>query len=167
MKRIKHLPFYIGGLSAFAYAFAASGAMAQEPERYLCQAVGSHTPEPLGDREHHALETEVDSCRAVEGPMAGGVMTANVMWEWDGPKAKLIAISGIVRKPGATAAFHGLDGNVELIMSDGKVTGVTASGHNVIEVATGSAASLQGKTVSWTAKGTGPDTFEVTGTFQQ
>jgi hypothetical protein len=164
MKKSGFLTLYCGALAATA--FAAPAAMAQEAEHYVCQVVGNPSREPLGDHQGHALTMEVDSCRAVDGPMAGGVMTTTSIWEWDGPKAKLISTGGIGRKPGATTAFHSVDGSVELILSDGKVTGADASGHSLIDVATGSAAPAQGKTITWTSKATGPDTFEISDTVQ-
>jgi hypothetical protein len=166
MTRSMHLPLHVGALSAIAFAFAAPSALAQEAEHQTCRVVGNSEPEQIGDRAGHALSTELDSCRIDSGPMAGAIVTSTVIWEWDGPKAKLVAGGGIVRKPGSTSAFHSVDGNVELTMSDGKVTGATASGHTLIDVGAGSAVSLQGKSVTWTAKATGPNTFEISDTIQ-
>ena len=161
MKGSNHLPLYFGGFAVIAFALGAPSARAQEAGRDVCQAVGNHAPEPLGDRQGHAMETELDSCRTTEGLMAGAVMNASAIWEWDGAKATLLSSQGTSRKPGATVAFQGIDGKVELMMSNGKVTGSTASGHTLITLATGDAAPLQGKTAAWTAKSTGPDSFEL------
>ena len=46
-------------------------------------------------------------------------------------------------------------------MTDGKVTGFTGSGKGTAVVATGSAASMAGKSDTWTAKSTGMGQFSV------
>jgi len=68
---------------------------------------------------------------------------------------------GASRTPGATLTFQDLDGTVEVIMTDGKPTGWKGSGHSLITLATGSAASFKGKKLEWTAKSTGPYVHEV------
>jgi hypothetical protein len=111
---------------------------------------------PLGDREGHSLSVANDSCRAESGPMAGGVFNIVTVWEWDGPKAVLLTQSGVISKPGATAVLNGIDGNVVLTMTDGKVTGWTSTGRHLVVMATGDWASLKGKTIAFKAKPTGP-----------
>jgi hypothetical protein len=127
---------------------------------------GAFTPEQLGDREGHALSIGQSSCQSTEGPWAGAVLTETNMWEWDGPKAKELSGSGVVRKPGATAAFQHTDGTLEVTTTDGKPSGWTASGHGIVTLATGSWASFNGKKYEWTGKGTGPNVFEADYTFK-
>jgi len=95
------------------------------------------------------------------GPFAGGVMTSTNIWEWD--KTNAVALSGnsVIRKPGATAVLKAIDGKMSLTVADGKVTGATASGRNTVVLATGSAASLAGKSSTWTAKSTGPGQYTL------
>jgi hypothetical protein len=168
MKGIGHLPLYMCSLSALALALAApSSARAQELHGHdVCRGVGAFTPEQLGDREGHALSITQDSCETTEGPTAGAVMNDAVMLEWDGTKAKQLSSSGVARKPGATLAFQGLDGTLELTMTDRKPSGWTASGDTIVTLATGSWASLNGMKVAWTSKSTGPNVFETDYTFK-
>lgn len=163
---IKHLPLCIS-FSVIAFALAAPSATAEDVHGHIvCRQVGAFTPEQLGDREGHALSMTQSSCQTTEGPLAGAVQTETNMWEWDGPKAKELSGSGVARKPGATQAFQHTDGALELIMTDGKPSGWTASGHGVVTLSTGSWASLNGKTYEWSGRGTGPNVFEGDYTFK-
>ena len=160
MRRIKHVPLYFGSLSAIAFALAVPSATAQELHGHnVCRDVGAFTPEQLGDREGHALATTQSSCQGTEGE-ADAVNTETNMWEWDGPKAKELSGYGVARIPGATFAWQNTDGTVEVTMTDGKPSGWTASGHAIATLATGSWASSNGKKGEWTAKSTGPNTWE-------
>jgi hypothetical protein len=73
----------------------------------------------------------------------------------------LVSGNGVIRKPGATVVYVQTDGKLALTMTDGKVTGWTASGKGPWAIATGSAASLAGKSATWTAKPAGPGEFTV------
>ena len=84
------------------------------------------------------------------GVLDGSLTTAQEIWEWDGTNAKMLLESGVIRKPGAMATFELTEGKLALTMTDGKVTGFTASGKGRWPTATGTAASLAGK--SWTFK---------------
>lgn len=44
-----------------------------------CQNVGPFAPEPLGDRDGHALGVANYSCYADSGPWSGGVATATAV----------------------------------------------------------------------------------------
>ncbi len=149
-----------GIAAAIALMAVAPSAVAQESTSTLaCQDVGVSAPEPLGDREGHSILTSQTSCRVDSGPVSGGVSTGTDIWEWNGPKAVLLSSSGVVRKPGATVVYLSTAGTLALTMTDGKVTGWTASGRGTYPVATGSAASLAGKSFTFTAKPTGPGQF--------
>jgi hypothetical protein len=152
----------IGGLAAAVLAFAgfAPSAVAQNVRVLTCQDVGGGPPEPLGDREGHMIRVQQGSCRA-DGAYAGGVSTDEGIWEWDGSKAVELSGSGIVRKPGSTLAWKETEGNLALTITDGKVTGWTASGRGVNTLATGVWAKLAGKGYTWTAKPTGPSEYTV------
>ena len=53
------------------------------------------------------------------------------------------------------------EGKLALTMVEGKVTGWTASGRGTYPIATGSAASLAGKSFTWTIKSAGPGQFTM------
>ena len=153
-------------LAAAALAFSALGprAGAQELRNHdLCRQTSTDSLEQLGDREDHRLNSGMDSCETVEGVTKGAIWTSYIMWEWDGPKAKELAGWAVGRKAGATQTCQDIPekGTNELIMTDGKVTGWTASGQCVVTMGTGDFASMAGKTWYWNARPTGPMTYEI------
>ena len=93
--------------------------------------------------------------------MSGGVSTGTIIWEWDGTNAVLLSESGVIRKPGSSLVYRGTEGKLALTMADGKVTGFTASLKGQQQLATGSAASLAGKSYNLTSKSTGPSQWTV------
>jgi hypothetical protein len=143
-------------------AFAPSVVAEEVTMTMTCQSIGNSAPEPLGDREGHAISIGEVSCRVDGGPLSGGVLTGMDIWEWDGTNAVSLANNGIVRKPGATAMYQNTEAKLVLTMTDGKVTGATASGKGHWRMATGTAASLMGKACSYTANVTGPGQFTTT-----
>jgi hypothetical protein len=152
------------GVATFVIAFAAVAPTAVAQEVTLttnCSMVGHSPPEPIGDREGHAIAVEEDVCIDQSGPFVGGVYTGTAVWEWNGPTAVLVSAIGVARKPGATAAVQLTEGKIELTMANGKVTGATASGMGRWPIATGSVAALAGKSFTWTSKGTGPGQFST------
>jgi hypothetical protein len=155
-----------GMVTAIVFVAFGPGAKAQETGHDICRSIGGFTPEQLGDREHHALATTQESCQTTEGPTAGSVSNNIVVMEWDGPHAKELSGFGVGRKPGAALVFQDLDGQVEVTMADGKPTGWIATGHSILTLATGTWASLKGKTISWTAKPTGPNVTELDYTWK-
>ena len=158
-----HYPLNVCGVAAaIAFAAFAPSAVAQENiVKNTCQDVGVGPPEPLGDREGHSISVARFSCRIESGPMGGGVLTGTVIWEWDKTNAVLVSGSAVDRKPGADVVEQITEGKLALTMADGKVTGFTASGRGSYPLATGSAASLAGKSYTWTVKSTGPGQFEA------
>ena len=161
MKGIKHLPLYFGGLSVIALALGAPSASAQEVSKFFCQTVGgSDKPEPLGDREGHGITVTTASCRIVGGLLDGSLLTAQEIWEWDGTNAKMLLESGVIRKPGAIATYELTEGKLELAITDGKVTGFTASGKGRWPTASGTAASLAGKSWTWKSWAAGAGQWE-------
>lgn len=152
-----------GIATAIAFAAFAPSAVAQEIMKYICQDIGGGPPEPLGDREGHSISVGPYSCRVDSGALSGGVSTGASIWEWDKTNAVLVSGNGVIRKPGATVVYQATEGKLALTMADGKVTGFTASGRGSYPMAIGSAASLAGKSFTWTAKSTGPGQFEIDG----
>ena len=150
------------GLAAVAVAFVAlaPSAIAQEVTKFSCQAVGGGAPEPLGDREGHNITVTTASCRNVGGLLDGSLLTAQEIWEWDGTNAKMLLESGVFRKPGAIVTYELTEGKLALTMTDGKVTGFTASGKGRFPTATGTAASLAGKSWTWKSRPAGAGQWE-------
>jgi hypothetical protein len=149
------LPLYFGSLSMIFLALSAPGAVAQEVSKFFCQTVGGGVPEPLGDREGHNITVTTASCRIVGGLLDGSLLTAQEIWEWDGTNAKMLLESGVFRKPGALVTYELTEGKLALTMTDGKVTGFTASGKGRWPTATGTAASLAGKSWTWKSRDAG------------
>ena len=143
-------------------AAAAPSADAQDNTFTLtCQNIGGGAPEPLGDRPDHSISVSDYTCRFDSGPLKGGVSTANVIWEFDGPNAVVVSGNGVVRAPGGTVVYQETDGKLALTMTDGKVTGFTSSGKGDEKLATGSLAALAGKPYTWTAKAAGSGQFPI------
>jgi hypothetical protein len=142
---------------ACAMAFASPSGWAQDVAR--CRYVGPPVPEPLGDREGHALSTSQVSCRMESGSMEGGVLTGTTVWEWQGNSAVGLAGHGVTRKPGGTVAYVNSEMKLTLVMDGSRVVGTAASGHGRYVMATGSAASMLGKTYSFTTKPAGYGEF--------
>ena len=165
-----HSLLNVCGIATAAIALAAvapSAAVAQDNTFTLaCQNIGGGAAEPLGDRADHSIFVNDYSCRFDSGPMKGGVSTANAILEFDGPNAVVVSGNGVVRAPGATVVYQEAGGKVALTMTDGKVTGFTASGQGSFRMATGSAASLAGKSYTFATKSTGQGQFAVEITVQ-
>jgi hypothetical protein len=148
--------------TAIAFAAFAPDALAQEiTYTWTCQDVGTDPPEALGDREGHSISINVASCHSETEPMSGAVLTGTTIWEWNGPNAVLLSSNGVIRKPGATVVYQNTGGSLALTMTDGKVTGFTASGKGDEKLATGSLAVLAGKPYTWTANPAGPGQFTL------
>ncbi len=128
---------------------------------FACQYVGTSSLEPLGDREGHSLRDLDYSCLVTAGPLTGGVLTGRVVFEMDKSGGTLLIGGGVIRKPGATAVYQQTDAKLEITMSEGKVIGVTTTGHDRYVMAVGSAASMSGKSFAYTTKPTGPGQFSV------
>jgi hypothetical protein len=150
-----------GVVAAVAFVAAAPRAVAEEVAKNACQEIGHGSFESLGDREGHGILIVSASCRVESGPLEGGVLTAQYVWEWDKTTAALTFGGGIVRKAGATVVYQYTEGKTTLIMTDGKVTGYTSSGKGRWAVASGSAASLAGKTFTWESKPTGVGQYDT------
>ena len=141
---------------------SASSAAAQEiAYTFTCQDVGTDPPEALGDREGHSISINVASSHSESEPMSGAVLTGTTIWEWNGPNAVLLSSNGVIRKPGATVVYQNTGGSLALTMTEGKVTGFTASGKGDEKLATGSLAMLAGKPYTWTTKPAGPGQFTL------
>ena len=156
------------GIATAAIAFAGFTpvAVAQETAfKMTCRAVGEAAFEPLGDPEGHWLSVEDESCGVELGLLSGAVETGRVVWEeaHDKTNAVLVEGGGVIRKVGFTTVYRLTEGKRALVISDGKVVGVTATGRGAYAAAVGSAASLAGKSFTFSAKTTGPGQWEIEG----
>jgi hypothetical protein len=160
---MQHVQRFIGIAGAAAAMVFCSSAVAQSGLSYRlsCQSIGTSPPEPLGDREGHAVAVGQYTCRTEGGPLDGGVLTGNQIWEYDKTNAVGLAGNSVTRKPGAYAAAQVTESKLALTVADGRVTGFTGSGRAVYVMAIGSAAPLKGKTFSYTFQTTGPFQFAV------
>ena len=92
-------------------------------------AVGqTYSRVPIGDRDSHSISVEPYSCRIDGGPLSGCVAPGIVIWEDDGPKSIMLVRNGVIRKPGSMAVYSAKTGELSLILTDGRVSGWTASG---------------------------------------
>jgi hypothetical protein len=147
----------VGGLLLIASAVSTPTGSAEELRNHdLCRQATPYPPEQL-DREGHTLIMGMDSCETVEGVTKGAIWQSFGMWEWDGPKAKEMTGWAIGRKLGAIQVCNELPekATLELVLTDGKVTGWKASGQCVVTLATGHFTSMLGKTWYWDVKSTG------------
>lgn len=137
-------------------------AMAQSGSgRAVCNTHGPNWVEPVGDRDGHAVLVSEGNCVIQGGLLDGTVQTQQTIWEYDKGVGTMLSSHGVSRKPGAMAVFVNASGTQTLQMTDGRVTGWTATGKGKTPMASGAAASLAGKTYSWTARATGPRTYVV------
>lgn len=146
--------------SAFGLVGANDLAFADMIGRYQCTVVGPSALEPVGDRVGHGLQAIQYSCVGVDGLLKDAVLTGNAMVEWDGPKSTFLVASTTQRAAGGVAVGQLLEGNGAIVIKEGKPVGQDASGKATIKFASGTLASLSGKTVKWTSKPTGPNRFE-------
>lgn len=160
MKQSK-APYRIAAGILLGLLGASSLAQAPLTYRFLCQSVGTGPQEPLGDRDGHNLSVVAYSCRVEGGPLDGGLVTGNAIYEWDKTNATGLTGNGVVRKPGATAVLQLADFKNTLTLVDGKVTGFLASGQGTYKLATGSASALAGKTFSYTSRPNGWGQFVI------
>jgi hypothetical protein len=129
--------------------------------RYECNMLGTNTPEPIGDRAGHGLVSYQFSCIGVEGLLKGAVYSATHVSEWDGPDGKLVLVGGVHRMPGGLAVTQMQEGTSTIEMKDGKPVGVTGSGKALFKFASGSLASLSGKTLKFVNKSIGFNRFDI------
>jgi hypothetical protein len=129
--------------------------------RALCQNVGVNPFEAIGDREGHSLAVLQQTCRIEGAPLDGGILTGNIIYEWDKVAGTGLAGQSVVRKPGASVVIVLGEFKNALTMTDGKVTGFIGTGQGIHKLATGSAASLAGKSFSYTARSTGPGQYVI------
>jgi len=138
---------------------ASSGLTMAQSSKHSCMNLGPNLPEPLGDRDGHAVLVADASCMNEGGLLDGTVMTTRSVWELDKGAMNILSADGVSRKPGATVAYRVTAGSMTYVMKDGKPAGWNASGKGVYTMSTGSAAALSGKTFTWTGYATGPRSY--------
>jgi hypothetical protein len=150
-----------------ALAIVAPNALAQEASySETCQYIGGPPKsEPLGDRDGHSLSSVEVSCVVNSGLLSGGIGTNSILSEFNGPNGVLLMGGGVIRKPGATLVFELTEQKIALTVTDGKVTGASVNGRGKVLLGTGAAASLAGKTFSYTIKPGPPGQFTIETTY--
>lgn len=128
-------------------------------QSWTCLTVGAPQHERL-DRDDHSLRVNSYSCRVSGGALDGFVATATNIWEFERGAARLLAATGVLRKPGAAVVYQG-EGSQELIVAHGKPMGWTSAGTGVFKLATGSAAALAGKSFTFAARPEGTSVFTI------
>ncbi|MEJ6022287.1 hypothetical protein [Ramlibacter sp. PS4R-6] len=126
--------------------------------------VGASPPEALAGREGQTFSVGNYVCNAESGPLEGATFTGSNIWHWNSGNATFVSGNGVARKPGAQAVYETTTGKMKLLMNGNQVVGFEGEGKGIYRVATGSAAALEGKTVSYKFKSTGPGRFEVVST---
>jgi hypothetical protein len=147
--------------SALSLIAATGLARADTIGRYQCGVIGAIAQEPIGDRDGHVMLSFEYSCQGVDGLLKEAVVTAVSVSEWDGPKGTCLASLGLHRAPGGFAVGQLLECSASLVMKDGKPIGAESSGKTVFKFASGTLASLSGKTVKFTTKPVGVGRFEL------
>ena len=168
MKVSNRPAFYIGGFLAVALSLGVTSAQAQDFGREVCREIGRTVPEPLGDRQGHAITHTESSCKTMDGLTAGAVRSENSLFEWDGTTATLVSAYGVDRGPGGgVMALQDVDAKIDLMVTaGGRPIGWSGSGHSIVTLASGPWEALKGKTISWTARSTGLGEYEVVNTLQ-
>ncbi|WP_366526268.1 hypothetical protein [Bradyrhizobium sp.] len=75
--------------STLALVAASGAAFADVVARYECTIIGTNSPEPVGDREGHALVASQFTCVAVDGLLKGAALTGLNTTEWDGARGPI------------------------------------------------------------------------------
>jgi hypothetical protein len=162
----KRLLAFCIGITGLALVHVPASAQSGKAEQLHCNSVGYSPSQPLGDQKGHSVSVGDFTCRVEGGPLDGGVVTGSGIWEWHKTRAVLLSGMGVTRKPGTTLAWKQLSGKMELIMSDGKVTGFQGSGRGRATLATGAAAERKGKAYSFTFKTVEPGQWLVDVTYE-
>ncbi len=134
-----------------------------EVYRSYCTFYGAKSAENIGDRPDHKVTVGTNACEVTGGVLEGGIMTAQTIYEWDGPKATLLMGNGVLRKEGMIVVYKHLEGHTDVIHDD-KGTHYVATGTGVVAFASGAAASMSGKTYTFTivTPETGKYYFQIT-----
>jgi len=159
-------PLYVAAALVLSMLGAYSFAQTAITYKGICHNIGIAPQEPLGDREGHAISVSPYTCRLEGGPLDGGVLTGVSIYEWDKANAVGLSGNGVGRKAGASWVYQLGEFKNALTMADGKVTGFLATGQGTYKMATGTAASLAGKTFSYTARPSGTGQFVIDGKIE-
>ena len=127
-----------------------------------CINSGNNATDNIGDRPDHKISVGNVVCTVSGGVMEGGIMTAETIYEWDGPKATLLSGGGVLRKNGMVVVYKHTEGLTQRI-TEGKTTSYAATGKGIVSFASGAAASLSGQTYTFViVMENGRPVFEVT-----
>jgi hypothetical protein len=136
-------------VAAPALLCAANVAQAKgESYRSYCNFFGAKGADKIGDRPDHNVTVGNVVCEVTGGVLEGGIMTAQTIYEWDGPKATLLMGNGVLRKDGMLVVYKHTEGHTEIV-HEGNVTHYNATGKGIVAFASGPAASMSGKTYTF------------------
>jgi hypothetical protein len=150
---------------AMAFGAAVSLAAPDDPAhagligRYECNIVGTLGQEPIGDRPGHMLVSFQYSCYGIDGLLKGALYTASVASEWENQKGVYLYGAGIHRMTDGLAVIQLTEGTGTVVMQNDTPAISQAKGKVVFKLASGSLASLTGKTVDFTARLIDPGHF--------
>jgi hypothetical protein len=150
--------FFCSGLSLIG---ASGFAVADTIGRFECNYVGPVSQEPIGDRDGHNVVSVQYSCFGVDGLLKEAVYTGTSVSEWNGPKGMYLLSGGTVRSPGAFAVTQLLEGIGSVVMKDGQPVGAEAKGRAIFKFASGTLATLAGRTFNFVSKPIGYGRFDV------
>ncbi len=155
-------------IAALAFTTLSATASAQTAITFksTCQDIGISAREPINDREGHSITVGQYSCKNSGGVEEGSIQTGMVIWEWDKTNAMMLSGNGIARKPGAFLVYQNSEAKASLTIVDGKVTGITGTAKGVYKAASGSMASLAGKSFSSTFRSIGAGQFVIETTVE-
>jgi hypothetical protein len=144
---------------AVGLALPFAGIAQEMTDRAACHFAGPPAMEPLG--QDAMLQVGSYTCRVEAGSLQGAVMTGEAIYRYRQGNGEWLANHGVIRHPNGLLVYRGQEANLKLQMKDGQATGWTGGGKNAIPAATGVAAQLANKTVTWRAEATGARTFKL------
>ena len=147
--------------SAFGLIGTSGLALADTIGRLECNIIGPIGLEPIGDRDGHLLRSYDYSCVGVDGLFKGAVSTGISVSEMNGPQVTFLLGAGVLRTAGGLAVGQMLEGTGSTVMQEGKPARGTLTGKVIFKFASGTLASVSGKTVKSTAKPIGFNRFEL------
>jgi hypothetical protein len=146
-------------LISLVLSLGVGGALAQTTWKMTCASSGSGGLEKAG--EGHVFWVSAATCVDEGGPLSGGVVTQNAIWENINGVGTLLSGDGVSRRPDGAYVYRTSSATMKMLMKEGKPVGWEASGTGVYTLGSGAAASLKGKSISWTARSTGPRTYVI------
>jgi hypothetical protein len=119
-----------------------------------CESDNRSTMESFFEHPGTSIKVLHSSCRIQGGPLHGATMTSSSVLLVSEGQARLVAGYSNYEKSGATVAAERMEESVTVSATDGQITGWSSTGRDFFKTATGSAESLSGTVLRWTARST-------------